>query len=365
MRQMGEQDLSRRQILTGVVAAGGAGALGGRGTTALLSDRETFSNNSIQGSASTAGIVDLEVDVGSINDALGIVYSINLPEGINNNPSYIWVQVNKCPIPTGHLENIGVDLRVECASQPSPYVIISGSLLDVVNELRESGGEQLLCSDTEDQRCFEPGDDVDVVLEVDRVDEAISGTIEFEFEFYGEQCRYNDGSESPFTPLDPCDGGTSTPGQAISWIAFCSLKSDLSASMNVVTTDDDDDPTSVDWSTTHPVDYVLIKSGQNYTIYDYGEDSDRTEGTVTSGGDPDADFYGRASGGAASGFGNTPSSTFGNDSGTGNTFGNTPGNNSVSSNPCELAADVVGDGTFNDGTSLKLEWDGNEFNEDN
>ena len=348
---MGEQDLSRRQILTGVVAAGGAGALGGRGTTALLSDRETFTNNSIQASASTAGTVEIEVDVDSINNALGIVYSINLPEGANNNPSYIWVQVIECPTPTGNLENIDVELRVECESQSSSYIVATGSLLEVVNELRGAGGKQLLCSDTEAQRCFEPGGDVDVVLEVTNVDGDITNKIEFEFEFYGEQCRYNLGSESPYTVLDDCNGGTSTPGKAISWIAFCSSDtgSTLSPVIDIISEDDADDPTSVDWSTTDPVDYVIIKSGQNYTIYDYDEDSGSTEGTATSGGDPDADFYGRVSGGAETGFGNT----------SGTTFANTPGNgNSASANPCELAADIAGDGDFpDDGTSRKLEWD--------
>lgn len=355
---MVEQDLSRRRILTGVVAAGGAGALGGRGTTALFSDRETFTNNSIQASASTAGIVELEVDVDSISDATGIVYSINLPEGANNNPSYIWVQVKECPTPTGNLEEIDVELRVECASQSSANIIATGSLLNVVNELRGAGGKQLLCSDTEDQRCFEPGDSVGVVLEVTKVNGGIEDKIEFEFEFYGEQCRYNDGSESPFTSLANCEGGgTSTPGKAISWIAFCSSdpESTLSPKIEISSRDDDDDPTSVDWSTTDPVDYVLIKSGQNYTIYEYDE-NDSTGGTAISGGDPNADFYGRVSGGAATGFGNTSNIT----------FGNTPGNNSASANPCELAADIAGDGDFpDDGTSLKFEWDGNNFKKDN
>jgi len=50
-------ELSRRKILGGVGAVGAAGAAAGLGTTALFSDEESFTNNSI-----TAGELDLKLD---------------------------------------------------------------------------------------------------------------------------------------------------------------------------------------------------------------------------------------------------------------------------------------------------------------
>jgi predicted ribosomally synthesized peptide with SipW-like signal peptide len=50
-------ELSRRKILGGVGAVGAAGAAAGLGTTALFSDEESFTNNSI-----TAGTLDMKVD---------------------------------------------------------------------------------------------------------------------------------------------------------------------------------------------------------------------------------------------------------------------------------------------------------------
>ena len=345
---MGEQDLSRRQILTGVVAAGGAGALGGRGTTALLSDRETFTNNSIQASASTAGTVEVDVGVSEVSDPVGVKFSVDLPGG-NNNPSYIWVQSKDCP--DGNLEVINVELRVECGTTSN--TIATGSLLEVINELRE--GVQLRCST--DERCFDPGESVELILEVTSVtdesnfanDEQVFGNnnsnpdkIELNFEFFAEQCRYNDSSTRPFDSKTSCSSGEegNGGGKGISFIAFCSNSgNDLSANItNINSTTDDGQPNSVDWSTEESVDYVITKSGQNFTVYDYTNDP-QNNGTAITGGGNNEDYYVNA-------------------------------DNSMSSSPCELAADIVndgendGDGNFS-GESIKLEDDKNEIEVEN
>jgi len=374
---MGEQDLSRRQILTGVVAAGGAGALGGRGTTALLSDRETFTNNSIQASASTAGTVELDVGVSEVSDPVGVEFSVDLPGG-NNNPSYIWVQSKDCP--DGNLKNIEVKLRVECGATSN--TIPTESLLDAINKLRK--GVQLHCST--DERCFDPGDSVDLILEVTDVkvtdvtsesnfanDEQEFGNnnsnpdneqefgnnnsnpdneqefgnnnsnpdkIELNFEFFAEQCRYNDSTTRPFDEKPPCSGGEegNGGGQGISFIAFCSNSgNDLSANItNINSTTDDGQPNSVEWEATTHVDYVTVKSGSRspFTVYDYTDES-KESGTAKTGEDENAIYQGDA-------------------------------NNSMSSSPCELAADIVNNRTINDngnfsGESIKLEDDENEI----
>jgi predicted ribosomally synthesized peptide with SipW-like signal peptide len=329
-------------------ATGGAGALVGRGTTALLSDEETFTGNSIKASENTAGIVDLEVDVENLQKADGIKYSINIPEGVNNNPSYIWVRAKTCPTPESVADKIEVELRVECESQTQDYEIGSGDLIAVVNGLRD--GQQLKCTNNGGDRCFQPGENVDLVLEVTAVDDEITDSIEFQFEFYGDQCRYNTDAKNPFDSSPDCG----TPQNAVSFIAFCSELGDSLAQSSVMVavqdSDGNNDPLEVGWETDSPVDYVVVKSGQNFTIYDYRNDN-TSSGTVVSGGDQDADFYGRVSGGAKNGFTEDPGG-----SGTGN---------SASSVPCELAADIVGNGDFPDGgTSYKLEWNGNEFEEE-
>jgi predicted ribosomally synthesized peptide with SipW-like signal peptide len=357
---MGNQEVSRRKVLSGIAATGGAGVLVGQGTTALFSDEETFTDNSIKASGSTAGIVDLEVDIENLQNADGTRYSISVPEGDNNNPSYIWVQA-KCPTPIGAAEDIEVELRVECGSSQD-YTIGSGELRDIVDSLRN--GEILQCTDSDDDRCFQPGESVDLVLEVTDVE--TKSSLDFEFEFYGSQCRYNTGAENPFDPLPACDTPTPTPTpqNAVSFIAFCSESGDslalnsASDMITVKTTDGDSNPLEVGWETDSPVDYVVVKSGQNFTIYDYADtNNEPDDGTVVTGGDSAADFYGRVYGDKNNGF--TDEST-----GSGTNSGSA---NNASSVPCELAADIVGNGDFPDGgTSYKLEWneDDNEFKGD-
>lgn len=342
---MDKPDLTRRQVLSGIAASGGAGALTGRGTTAIFSDRETFTNNSITGSASTAGagVVEVAVTAGSSDDGDKVVYTIDIPDLANNNPSYVWVRPTTCPEPIDSAADVDVELRVECDNGSA--LITQGTLRSVVNELREDNGEPLRCQEGEDARCFRPGESVDLVLEATEstVDEQFTS----EFEFYAEQCRYNTGTSTPFDPLIPC-------GKAISFIAFCSESGDPDPTITDINNTDDDGPTSVDWETQSDVEYVVAKSGQNFTIYDY-PDNATTSGTVTTGNDENADFYGEVSGTVEDGFEPAGSST--------NT--DTNDSNSASSNPCELAADLVGSGDFPDeGTCVKLEESNGEFNQE-
>ena len=103
---MDKPDLTRRQVLSGIAVSGGAGALTGRGTTGLYSDGELFTNNSVTASTSTAGVVDLDVAVDSLGDADGLVYTVEVPDLANNNPSYIWVQPVTCPDPIDAADDV-------------------------------------------------------------------------------------------------------------------------------------------------------------------------------------------------------------------------------------------------------------------
>lgn len=275
----------------------------------------------------------------------GLVYTIDVPDLANNNPSYVWVRPATCPEPIDTAADVDVELRVECDDSNDSALITEGTLRSVINELREDNGKPLRCRANEDTRCFQPGESVDLVLEV--TESTIDEQFTFEFEFYAVQCRYNTGTSTPFNSLNPC-------GKAISFIAFCSESGDPDPTITSINNTDDDGPTSVDWRTESDVDYVVAKSGQNFTIYDL-RDNATTSGTVTTGNDENADFYGEVSGTVEDGF----------EPAEGSTSTDTNNSNSASSNPCELAADRVGSGDFpDDGTCVKLEESNGEFNEE-
>ncbi|ELZ42351.1 hypothetical protein C471_04910 [Halorubrum saccharovorum DSM 1137] len=366
---MQEPDLTRRQVLAGITVTGGAGALTGKGTMAVFSDEETFTGNSITGAASTAGagVVELEVSASSSGDGDRLVYTIDVPDLVNNNPSYVWARPATCPEPIDAAADVYVELRAECGDDDSA-LIAEGTLKSVVNKLREDNGEPLRCQEGDDARCFRPGESVDFVLDV--TGSNTNEEFAFEFEFYAEQCRYNTGTDTPFGPLSPCEPTNETGGKAISFIAFCSESGTLTPQVTDINSTDDDGPTSVDWETDGDVDYVVAKSGQNFTVYDYRDDS-ATRGTVTTGGDENADFYGAVSGSVEDGFEPAEGDSSGdaNNGGANGLSGQSneksgKGGNSASSAPGELSADLVSQDDFPDsGTSIKLEETDNTFEE--
>ncbi|TKX55670.1 hypothetical protein EXE44_16100 [Halorubrum sp. SS7] len=319
---MQQPDLTRRQVLSGIAVTGGAGALTGRGTAAIFTDEETFTNNALTASTSSAGVVELDVTVDSLDSADGLNCTISVPDLTNNNPSYIWVQPATCPEPIDEAEQVDVELRIDRDGGDS-VVIVAGTLKSVINELREDEGA-VLRSVNDDPRCFEPGESVDLVLEV--ISSATDADFDFELEFYAEQCRYNTGTSTPFPSLGSCGGTTTQTVNAISWIAFCSENNADLDPIPEINATDGDEPTSVDWKTESDVDYVTVKSGQNFTVYNYSDSSSTTDGTVMSGNDGGADYY------------------------------DTDPPNNVSSTPCNLVEKV--DGSPSDiETSVKLDWD--------
>lgn len=343
---MDDANLSRRDVLAGLAITGTSGTLVGSGTGALFSDTETFANNSIEASANVAGVLQLEVDVETLEDATGIEYSISLPESVNNNPAYVWIRTKKCPVPPELGDSLRVKLSETC-SDGSSTEIVSGILVDVLNgedpppDLREG---VLICDDSDPATtdpCLQPGEERIVTFEVTNIETGFApaeGPVEFELEFYGQQCRYDPGATNPFSEIvDKCGADDSTQGKAISFIAFCSEKNTKLNPKITDTTLSDDGPISAEWETKADVDYVIAKSGQNFTIYDLRNVADKKTGTVKTGGDSNADFFGE------------PSDISFN----------------PSAKPCELAADVEGDGDFPDkGTSIKLDWKEDKFVEE-
>jgi hypothetical protein len=328
---MGDYDLNRRNVLAGMAAVGGSGALVGGTTGALFSDEATFGNDTISASTSVSGVVDIQVETETESDPPSVSYGVTLPDGgNNNNPSYVWVRTSECPSSIGLANALSVELRVECNDGSS--TIGSGTLTEVLTSTALTEGT-LLC---EDGGCFQPGEQQTLVLEVTGVADQYQGSdsVEFELEFYGQQCRYTAATENPFAPasaIGECEPTTAlSQSHAISFIAFCSRDgSDFDARIEeVLATDAYGNPTSVRWNTGsgNHADYVVVKAGQQFTIYDYT--NVRYDNGVATVGDSGAEFNGTAP-------------------------------NSRSSEPCRLATDKVGDEEFPaSGTHTKLEYDG-------
>jgi hypothetical protein len=322
---MGEHELNRRKILSGIAAVGGTGAIVGSGVGAFYSDEATFGNDTLEPSASIAGTVDLELQVESFEYPTKVEYTVDLSADGDNNPAYVWLRTKRCPSSLELAEALTVELSINCDGRDE--TIDRGTLIDVLTRQDRRNG-RLLC---EDSPCLQPGDDLTLILEVTGITDEYDGDpqLEFEFEFYGRQCRYTEATENPFDPGETIEECRSTSGdETISFIAFCSRSgATLDPTIQeVLATDDDGDPTSVQWSTDADVDYVVVKGGQYFTIYDYSDHSYQG-GIATTGGDSSADFYGTAG-------------------------------NHYSSQPSELADWKLDVSEFpNDGTSVKLEYD--------
>jgi predicted ribosomally synthesized peptide with SipW-like signal peptide len=339
---MGDKELSRRKVLSGLVATGGAGALAGRGTTALFSDEETFTGNSIKASGSTAGVVDISVDINSMDR--GVEYEITLPDDesdLKNNPSYIWVRTTDCPGPGA--DALRVQLRF-CGE-----TILTGSAREVLDYL--VSGVSLACPDSE--ACLVPGDTVSLQFDViEVVGDNSFDSLDFDLEFTAQQCRYDAEPKNPFE--DP-EVNCNPDGQAISFVAFCPSDQNNIGKADVCISEilakDGNGPTSLVWETTFDVEYITVKSGQNFTIYDYSE-SLPTKGIVSSDGNTAAEYSGTLSNKDLSDIDSNGESCL--DTSTGD-------ENSYSSDPCQLAADVFNKACPSRNTGVKLEDDDGEL----
>lgn len=337
---MSDPRLSRREILSGIVVAGGAGSLVGVGTGALFTDEEVFSSNTVRASTNVGGVLDMGVTLEELPaDMDGVRYRVSLPDGessaTTNNPAYIWLRTLECPAPVELAERVQIEVTVTYDGGTAEVLIAEGSVLDILNDLRQ--GEHV--GRLADSPCLQPGEEWLIDIEVTEVtgDEEITEQLTFELEFYGQQCRYQSGAVNPFDEseiIDTC-GPDGSDLNGISFIAFCG-PSGMNPSVSIPSdaeTDADGAPTSLDWETDGDVTYVSMKTGNNWTIYDYREVT-KTQGTVESGGDPDAAFFGSI-----------------------NPQGGT------ASEPCEVAAERAGDSTGFDGDSVKFEFVDGTFEE--
>lgn len=234
--QMDDIEISRRQVLATVGTAGGAGALTGTGTAALLSDELSFENSVTagaidlrvdwdvdgDGSGTSEGTATIDVDLTEENRTGRATLDAVLPDDGSNNPAYGWMRL-ACPEITELVTELDVDLYYECGDRTESLVPDTAeTLCEVANALRNGIPLDPRCiTDVQlgDQQCLQPGDPVRIVLEWE-LGENYEGDDQtsLEFSFFGRQCRHRDGTDDPYPEVPECDCPT---GPAISWVAFC------------------------------------------------------------------------------------------------------------------------------------------------
>jgi hypothetical protein len=218
---MSKQELSRRKVLAGLGTAGGASAFLGSGASALLTDEESFSNNSIQVSTSVAGELELDVrpnpnetEVSFLNNETITMpgWDVLLPDTSGNTPAYVWLGLKNCPTPPDCAEKIYPTLSVECNGETEKLLNNDKNLIEFANELRSGIPLDPDCDTTVSgqQACFDKGQEVRVIFEwgvQGPVGDCSGVQIPLEFEFHAKQCRYNDGSDNPFPEVKSCEDG--------------------------------------------------------------------------------------------------------------------------------------------------------------
>lgn len=207
--------LSRRKILAGMAGAGSVGAFAGGMTSAVLSDTEGFFGN-------TFGAGALDVDLAWIGDSAGAtkdntaglgfgdiepcekqseVLSVSVPEADDANPAELWLRAG-CPSPvdTDVAEQLKVSLYYyDCASQSRGAAIVEDiSLLGFANLLAD--GIQLAVPDGAGPTgsCLAVGGEVCLEFEYQLAKwYEGSESVSMLFEVLAQQCRHNDGLDSP------------------------------------------------------------------------------------------------------------------------------------------------------------------------
>ncbi|SHH61520.1 SipW-dependent-type signal peptide-containing protein [Halobaculum gomorrense] len=284
---MKDAQLSRRNVLSAIVVAGGSGSLVGAGTGALFTDEEVFTNNAVRASTDVGGVVDLDVTVEDLsNDRDGVRYPITLPLAesatTTNNPAYIWFRTLECPTSEGSLDDIEIRITVS-DGEGNSEVLGEGRIPDVLDDLRTGTPVVPVAEDP----CLQPGKEWVVEVEVTETphDEPIS----FGLEFYAQQCRYQSGTTNPWDESDVIAACEPTDGSkhAISFIAFCAsdgLEGAIDEADLTVTKWKDEtgtEPLTVEWESDEAVETIVVKAGKGMENFYPGG---ATSGTVEAGG---------------------------------------------------------------------------------
>lgn len=244
MKQDNTIPLTRRKLLGSLGVVGTAGALGGSGTMALLDDEEASEGNAI-----TAGRLDMkigwfawyngeQIDCKFLHDNPGPIFELDdvkpgdsgdaqIYVTVDHNPAYIWLggelrsnAENGLEEPEQGVDSTGGDPGEEHGELADEIqaivwrdthdrrtrngderILASGSLRDVLSTL-SSGVLLDGTPDTPDEECFGTSAQPYVGFEWElpkTVGNEVQGdSVEFDLQFYAQQCRHNDGSNNPF-----------------------------------------------------------------------------------------------------------------------------------------------------------------------
>lgn len=228
--------VTRRRILAAVAATGGAGALMGTGTTAMLRDTERYD------ASITAGTVDLRAEYELLTgpgagepDGQGIIdgprvrlpigslsptaasgsmrLTFELPQRGNavNNPAALWLATD-CPAPasTTVAESIHVVVSyADCHSGSRLQRVTAGSLREVADDLRE-GFRVDSDPSTAGDDCLV--DTVCLLIEYELDGYIGTETVALPLWFAALQCR-NSSPQNPFAGVDsdPCPAADPCP----------------------------------------------------------------------------------------------------------------------------------------------------------
>lgn len=336
---MGKRELTRRDLLAGLAGASGVGAALGSGTAAMVTDGAIFPGSSLTsgrlvmsvewegGGASGSGVGAARLKLTDLMPEQTIDVSLSMPElpGGENNPARVWAGA-RCRVDTEVTRKLDVTLRrANCSDD---CTVFEGSLSELAD------GVPIDANGTE---CLRPGETLELVAEVGLTDFEGYGSASFDLEFVGTQCRNDDGRRNPFDGNGGCEEAERPSGHAISFVGFCS-----SEAGPIEPTFEDEvwrgpgEVESVAWSTDVDVDFVVVKAGTTFTIYDHTA-TPTTSGEVSSG-DPSADAV------------VTP--------------GPAGGGQSNASRPCALAAEELGHDEYDAESSSKWGYWSGEWRRD-
>jgi hypothetical protein len=228
--------LTRRRVLGALAAAGGAGALTGHGTAAILGDREGAAARFQTGFLDLAveyelrsgpgaddpetntGVVDgprLHLPLGTLTAAEpdgSLLVTFELPEldGGVNNPASLWL-ASDCPVPTGSPLAAAIELTLstaDCSTGAPIDTLVDGSLIQVGEQLQQGlqvdgdpGSAETDC--LTDRTCL--------LVEYTLGDYVGEESVELPLWFGAVQCRHGADTNpfaarepQPCAPADPC-----------------------------------------------------------------------------------------------------------------------------------------------------------------
>ena len=324
--------LTRRHVLASL-AAGGAGALTGTGSAALLGDTETGRNSL------TTGLVDLQIEywlvdgpgaVGRIDpaDPDGVVdgsridvpietldddeprgsmlvrFALPQPDGGVNNPASLWLRT-ACPTPDPLAEFLELRLSYATADGTVDTTIAAGSLREVAEQFR-AGVRLDPANATDENDCL--ADETFLLVDYDLGLYVGEGTTSLPLYVAATQCRNADPTANPFPavseadcpPGDDCDccwaigkveidDGGFTTGQTYEF-----TEGVIGYGIHVTDTDGDDgvafELVSTAGGIAPPLCEVRVKGGRNEAVYGRTADTYGT-GTDTLDGNTDGLVY--------------------------------------------------------------------------